>query len=284
MVCAGSPTTQSSSRPPSQRSSSADWIGETSWNSSTTNHLYCRRTWAATRSSSASMPAVEQQDVLHVHPALGALDLLVAAEDPGDGVVVLPGDRAAAGGGDPQVVVGVDVADLGPLDLGGEVAQQRLVGADPLAPGGGGEQPDLGLDQGGQLGAVHVRPEVPQLAQRGRVEGAGLDAAGAERAQPPAHLAGGAGGEGDREDLGGRVDAGVHAVGDPVGDRAGLAGAGAGEHPDRARAAPPRPGAARGRARRGGRGRLAMREQLLSGGGWIWGYPETLDAGGDSPR
>ena len=112
--------------------------GETSWNSSTTNHLYCRRTWAATRSSSASMPAVQQQDVLHVHPALAALDLLVAAEDPGHGVGVVAGDRAAAGGGDPGVVVGADVADLGPLDLGGQVAQQRLVGAEPLPAGGGG--------------------------------------------------------------------------------------------------------------------------------------------------
>ena len=127
----------------------------------------------------------------------------------------------------------MDVADLGPLDLGGEVAQQRLVGAEPLAPGGGGEQPELGLDQLRQLGAVDVRPEVAQLAQRGGVEGAGLDAAGAERAQPRAHLAGRAGRERDSEHLGGRVDAGGDAVGDPVGDRAGLAGAGAGEHPHR---------------------------------------------------
>ena len=54
-----------------------------------------------------------------------------------------------------------------------------------------------------------------------------------EPAQPAAHLAGRAGGEGDGEHLGGLVDAGGHAVGDPVGDRPGLAGAGAGEHPDR---------------------------------------------------
>ena len=55
-----------------------------------------------------------------------------------------------------------------------------------------------------------------------------------EPAQPGAHLAGGARGEGDREDLGRRVDARGHAVGDAVGDRAGLAGAGAGQHADRA--------------------------------------------------
>ena len=110
-----------------------------------------------------------------------ALDLLVGVEDVGDRLGVWPGDRAAAGLGDGGVLAGLDVADLGPLDLGGEVAQQGLVGAQPLAPGGGGEQAELGLDELGQLGAVDVRPEVAQLAQRGGVEGAGLDAAGAER-------------------------------------------------------------------------------------------------------
>ena len=54
------------------------------------------------------------------------------------------------------------------------------------------------------------------------------------RAQPGAHLAGGPGRERDGQDLGRVVDAGGHAVGDPVGDRAGLAGAGTGEHPHRA--------------------------------------------------
>ena len=75
-------------------------------------------------------------------------------------------------------------------------------------------------------------PEVAQLPQRRAVEGAGLDARGAELAQPLAQLARGAGSERHREHLGRRVDTRVHAVGDPVGDRPGLAGAGAGEHPD----------------------------------------------------
>ena len=175
----------------------------------------------------------EEQDVLHVHPALGALDVLVAAEDPRHGLGSVAGDRAPAGRRDAGIVVGMDVADLGPLDLRGQVAQQRLVGVDPAAAGGGGQDPDLGLGERGQLGAVDVGPEVAELAQGGGVEGPGLDPGSAEPAQSPPHLAGGAGGERDREDLGGLVDPGRDAVGDPVGDRPGLAGAGSGEHPDR---------------------------------------------------
>ena len=79
---------------------------------------------------------------------------------------------------------------------------------------------------------MDVRPEVAQLAQRRGVEGAGLHPGGTEPAQPAAHLARRAGGERDRQHLGGLVDAGGDAVRDPVGDRPGLAGAGAGQHPD----------------------------------------------------
>ena len=176
----------------------------------------------------------EEQDVFHVHAGLGALDLLVAAEEPADRLGVEAGDGAAGAQGDAGVVVGADVADLGPLDLGGDVAQLGLVGPDALPGGGGGEHAELGLGQRGQLGAVDVGPEVAQLAQGRGVEGAGLHALGAEPAQPPAHLARRSRGEGDREHLGRLVDAGRHAVGDAVGDRPRLAGAGAGEHPDRA--------------------------------------------------
>jgi hypothetical protein len=126
----------------------------------------------------------------------------------------------------------VDVADLRPLDLRGEVAQQRLVGVQPLAARGQREHADLGLGQRGELGAVDVGPEVAQLPQGGGVERAGLHARCAERAQPPAHLAGRTRGERDREDLRRRVDAGRDAVRDPVGDRPGLAGAGAGQDAD----------------------------------------------------
>ena len=178
-------------------------------------------------------PGSQQQDVLHVHAGLGALDLLVAAEQPADGLGVDAVDGAAGAQRDLGVVVGADVADLGPLDLGRHVAQGRLVGPDALAGGGGGEHAELGLGQRGQLGAVDVRPEVAQLAQGRGVEGARLDALDPEAAQPAAHLAGRPGGEGDRQHLGGLVDARRDPVGDAVGDRPGLAGAGAGEHADR---------------------------------------------------
>ena len=78
--------------------------------------------------------------------------------------------------------------------------------------------------------ADRLRPEVVQLAQRRGVEGAGLHPADAEVAQPGAHLARRPGGEGDGEHPLRLVGARVHAVGDAVGDRPGLAGAGAGEH------------------------------------------------------
>ncbi len=176
---------------------------------------------------------VEQEDVLHVHPALAALDVLVGGEHPRHRRRVEPGDVTTTPGREGGVLLGADVADLGPLDLGGQVAQLALVDAETLAPGGEREQRQLGLGEGGQVGAVDARPEEAQLAERGGVEGAGLDAGGAELAQAGAHLAGRPGGEGDREHLGGLVDAGGHAVRDAVGDRAGLAGAGSGQHPDR---------------------------------------------------
>ena len=40
-------------------------------------------------------PGSQQQDVLHVHAGLGALDLLVAAEQPADGLGVDPFDGPA---------------------------------------------------------------------------------------------------------------------------------------------------------------------------------------------
>ena len=175
-----------------------------------------------------------EQDVLHVHPALVALDVLVGREHVGDRGRVDAVDRAAARLGEPRVVVGPDVADLGPLDLGGEVAQGRLVGLDAVAPGGVADEAQLGLGEHRQVAAVDPRPEEPGLAQRRGVERAGLHPAGAQAAQPGAHLAGGAGGERDRQHLGGVVDPRRHAVGDPVRDRPGLAGAGARQHPHRA--------------------------------------------------
>ena len=86
----------------------------------------------------------------------------------------------------------------------------------------------------GQLAAVRLRPEVLRLAQRGGVEGAGLHPAGAELLQPAAHLPGRPGGERDGQHRGRVVGPDGHPVRDPVGDRPGLAGAGARDHRHRA--------------------------------------------------
>jgi hypothetical protein len=66
------------------------------------------------------------------------------------------------------------------------------------------------------------------------VEGAGLHPGDAEAAQAGAHLPRGTGREGQGEDALGLLGAGVHRVGDAVGDGAGLARAGTGEDAERA--------------------------------------------------
>jgi hypothetical protein len=152
-------------------------------------------------------PGGEEEDVLHVHPRLGALHLLVPGEEPADGLVVEARDRSAVPAGEPGVVVRADVADLGPLDLGREIAQEGLVGRHPEPPGGPGQERDLGLGQGRQVAAVRRGPEPPQLPERGTVEGAGLHARSAESVEPGAHLAGRPGRERDGEHLGRGVDA-----------------------------------------------------------------------------
>ena len=133
----------------------------------------------------------------------------------------------------------------------------------------------------GQLGALDARPEVAELAQRRGVERPRLDPAGAERAQPPAHLAGRPGRERDRQHLGGGVDPARDAVRDPVRDRPGLAGAGAGQHPDRAAE---RLGDLALLGVEGGEEVGHLREHLLGRDGWIRWTIHTLDVGGDSPR
>ena len=97
-----------------------------------------------------------------------------------------------------------------------------------------GDQAELGRDQLRRLPAVDPGPEVAHLAQRRRVERARLHPRGTQHPEPTAHLAGGPGGEGDRQHLRRRVGAGADQVRDPVRDGPRLAGAGAGEHADRA--------------------------------------------------
>ena len=175
-------------------------------------------------------PDGQQEHVLEVDDAALALGLLVEGQDLGDRGRLLPGHAGAAGGdGGLGVVLGQGHGDLGPLDLGGQVPHGGPVGGQAQAAGGGTDQGRLvGLDVGA-ASADGGGPEVGELAQGGGVEGAGLDAGDAEVGQARAHLAGGAGGEGHGQDLGGLVGAGGHAVGDAVGDGPGLAGAGAGQ-------------------------------------------------------
>ncbi len=173
----------------------------------------------------------EQQDVLEVDVSAAGLGLLVDAVDLG-GLGRVAGGFAAGLGDGGGVVLGGGLGDLGPFDLGGEVAQFGALDAQSAAAGGLGDELDLAFEELRDGAADGAGPEVLELAQGGGVEGAGLDAVGAELAQAAAHLAGGAGGEGDGEDLLGVVDAAAHAVGDAVGDGPGLAGAGAGEDAD----------------------------------------------------
>lgn len=136
-------------------------------------------------------------------------------------------------GGRGGVVGGDGPGDLGPLDLGGGVPQLVAIETDAARGGRVRDELDLAVDDAWHATADGLRPEVLELAQRGRVERPGLDSGGAELAQAPAHLSGGAVGEGDGQHAGGLEHPGTHAVGDAVGDRPGLARAGARQHAHR---------------------------------------------------
>ncbi len=87
--------------------------------------------------------------------------------------LVRPGrGRTARGGSGGRVPVRADLEDLGPLDLGGGVGERPRGAVEP-DPGPLGRLPDqagLGVDQLRRPPADHSRPEVVELAQRGRVE------------------------------------------------------------------------------------------------------------------
>ncbi len=175
----------------------------------------------------------EQQDVLEVHRRAVALELLVHRVDLADFGRV-PGGVADGLGDGGRVVRGDGLGDLRPLDLARHVAQFVAVQPDPAARGRLGDQLDLAVQQPWHVAADRLGPEVLELAQGGGVEGAGLDPAGAELAQPAPHLARGAVGEGDGQHAGGLENARAHPVRDAVGDRARLARAGACQHAHRA--------------------------------------------------
>lgn len=174
----------------------------------------------------------EEQDVLEVDDGSVPLEVLVGGVELGDLGRVAGGDTAGLGDGR-HVVGGDGLGDLGPFDLGGDVPQFAPVEADTAGGCGIGDELDLAVDEAGHGAADGLRPEVLELAQRGRVESARLDSAGAELAQSPAHLTGGSVGEGDGEHAGGLEDSGAYAVGDAVGDRPGLSRAGPCQHAHR---------------------------------------------------
>ena len=140
------------------------------------------------------------------------------------------------GGGGRGVVVRPHLGDLGPLDLAGGVAQFRRARVHPQLTGYPSEQAQLGIEHGRRPAPHGARPEVAELAQRRRVERPGLHllhaAAGrpGELAQPPPQLARRPDGERDGEHVTRVHHADPHPVGDPVRDRPGLAGPGAGQH------------------------------------------------------
>jgi hypothetical protein len=174
-----------------------------------------------------------QQQVVEVEQHRLVLELLVGRVELHD---LLGRRRDVARGtrGGERVVLRGQQRGLGPLDLAGEVAQRVGLGRQAQAGGGAGDDADLLVDELPPGAADDPRPEVAQLAGGGGVERHGLRAVHVERAQPGAHLPRGALGERDGEDLRGGDVAALAQVGDAVGDRARLAGAGAREHADRA--------------------------------------------------
>ena len=163
-----------------------------------------------------------EQDVVEVHDTPVGLDFVVLGIDTSD---VRRGQGRGALRCLLRVALGIDPHLLGPGDLGDEVAHGGGVGRDGTPRRRlGDEWRDLG-DDVVRLPADGTRPEVTELAQGGRVEGPHLHALDAEPEQSLAHLAGSAGGEGDREPSPRVMRAGARGMRDSVGDSAGLAGA-----------------------------------------------------------
>lgn len=175
-------------------------------------------------------PQQHQQDVLEVHDTALGLDLLVRAHDARHRRVVEPSGRVTArrsrGRGIP---LGSDECDLGPLDLGGEIAQGGPIDVQPQPAERFGQGARLVRHHLGRRSPDRLRPEVVQLPQCRRVEGAGLHACHAQAAQPGAHLARGPRGEGEGKHPLGLVHTGAHGIRHPMGDRPSLARPGPGK-------------------------------------------------------
>ncbi len=170
------------------------------------------------------------QDVVEVDHAAALLEGLEVRVD--GGAPIDPGARVtllAAGGR--RVVLGVDAARRGPVDLGevgGEAAS--VAGVDRVA-----DQPAAIVDDG-ERAALGVGPSLLEHPEHHRVECAGLDVfADAEPVQSLAHLAGGLAGERERQRVAWVGGVGGDAVGDAPREHARLARSGAGDHRDQVR-------------------------------------------------
>ena len=170
------------------------------------------------------------EDILKIDDAALVLGVLVHVEETGHVPRVQPGGHVAAQARHRSgIVCGIDHGHLRPLNLGRDVAHVRAVDGDPQAGGGGCDQGGLVRDDVGQRTADHRRPEVAQLAQGRGVEGTCLRPGHTQLGQSVTHLEGRALGKGHGQNIR-RVDgADGRAVGDAVGDRTGLARAGARE-------------------------------------------------------
>ncbi len=126
-----------------------------------------------------------------------------------------------------------ETGDLAPLDLARDVAEGRRVEPQPEALGGVRDELRLLIDEA-RHGAAHgLRPEVGQLPEGRRVEGARRHAERAQGAQTTAELGRRPRREGEGHYPVGRVHAGRDAVRDAVRDRPRLARARAREQADR---------------------------------------------------
>lgn len=126
----------------------------------------------------------EQEDVFEVEEVPLPFDLLVHGIDLADLGGVARGFAEGLDEGR-RVVGGDGLGDLGPFDLGGDVAQLGAVEAEAAAEGRVGDGLRLAVEEAGQVASDGFRPEVLELAQGGGMEGAGLHAGRAELPEPP---------------------------------------------------------------------------------------------------
>ena len=177
--------------------------------------------------------ALDQPDgpfehVLEIDPAGTRLGRFVAAEQAGHQIrrqrrVTVLGERPGL------VLSGADPACLGPLDLGGEVADREVSIAARQPGRQRREDRSLGGEDLRGVRAMDPWPEVPELAKGGRVERGGRHAPVAERSQPTGHLAGSLVRERDDQDITWPHDPGRERIGDPARDDPCLAAARSGE-------------------------------------------------------